>query len=187
MTLKYFKRLKIYKNYKASNTFYPETLEAWSYDWWQYLAVIKGKLVFNDYTYSNCTSKHQNDLRGLLRELRIKVDVCVEVAGGLQSSKSEWLEPYYKNLLLAEIRMKRKGASYITKNNSLAIIKQAKSDIKNLRSLGATFTKQDQKELFERLVKSEKDRIEYNRKTRVSLPSPNYDKMYRQDPYAIVA
>ena len=43
--------------YKASNVkFNYETIEAFSYNWWQFVKVIGGKVIFNNYNYSNTTS-----------------------------------------------------------------------------------------------------------------------------------
>jgi hypothetical protein len=81
--MKWFKRLKIYK---ASNlTFNPLTRTAHSYGWWRFVSVIEGKLVFNNYSYSNSTSKHQHKVRRLLNELGIKIDLDIAVPEGLQN------------------------------------------------------------------------------------------------------
>ena len=64
--MKYFKTLGIYKNSTGSNTFNPETKEARSYNHWQYTRVHDGKLIFNNYSYSNSTSKHQGETWRLL-------------------------------------------------------------------------------------------------------------------------
>jgi hypothetical protein len=72
--------------YQARNvTFNPETCAAFSYVWWQFMARIKGKVVFNNYGYSNSTRKHQSKVRSLLQELGIKIDRVVQVRHGLQN------------------------------------------------------------------------------------------------------
>ena len=84
--MKYYKRLKVYK---ANNVYFnPETIEAESYGWWEFLKVIGGKVVFNDYRYSVTTTKHQSKVKGLLRGLDIKVDLYVQAPEGLQSLQS---------------------------------------------------------------------------------------------------
>lgn len=85
--MKYMKRANIYK---ASNvTFSPETMRAYSYDWWLFTDVIGGKLVFNWYTYSNTTAKHQRKVYALLRdELGREPDVGIEAPQGLQNLQS---------------------------------------------------------------------------------------------------
>jgi hypothetical protein len=84
--MKYYKRLKLYK---ASNvTFNPETMVAYSYGWWEFVKVIDGKVVFNNYYYSTSTCKHQSKVMGLLSELGIKIDMTIECPGGLQNLQS---------------------------------------------------------------------------------------------------
>lgn len=86
--MKYYKRLKIYKNHNGNNYFNPETLEAISYNWWIYLRRINNKLVFNDYTYSNTTAKHQYQLKKVLSFNGIKPDIYIESPNGLQDLNS---------------------------------------------------------------------------------------------------
>lgn len=70
--------------YKASNvTFDPELIAAHSYDWWQFVRVIKGKVIFNKYPYSPTTRRHQGKVSRLLSELGIKVDKYVETIESL--------------------------------------------------------------------------------------------------------
>ena len=84
--IKYFKRLNVFK---ASNvTFDPTTIEATSYDWWSFVKVINGKVVFNNYTYSSSTSKHQHKVSSLMRQLGIKIDMEIASPNGLQSLNS---------------------------------------------------------------------------------------------------
>jgi hypothetical protein len=81
--MKYYSRLKLWK---APNlTFNPETREAYSYGWYQLLAVINGNLVLNIYNYSNTTVKHVHKLRRLLNTLGIQIDVELEASQGLQN------------------------------------------------------------------------------------------------------
>ena len=83
--MKYMKRKNIYK---ASNvTFNPETLSAYSYGWWKFVAVIDGKVIFNNYRYSNSTSRHQRKVRALMFQLGIRIDVEMPVPEGLQSGQ----------------------------------------------------------------------------------------------------
>lgn len=87
--MKYFKRLKIYK---ANNvTFNPETLEAYSYRWWKFVALVDDKVIFNDYRYSNMTTKHQWKVRGILNELRIKIDISAPFPKGIGPGDLETL------------------------------------------------------------------------------------------------
>jgi hypothetical protein len=90
--MKYFKRLKVYK---ASNVLFdPEKIEAYSYNWWSFVKNIEGKVIFNNYNYSNSTCKHQSKVRSLLCKLNIKVDAVIECPKGLQNLESGIV--YYK-------------------------------------------------------------------------------------------
>jgi hypothetical protein len=81
--MKYFTRLKIYK---ASNvTFNPETVSAISYDWWQFVRKIDGKIVFNSYRYSVTTAKHQRQVRQLLNELGLVIHLDVRTRKSLDT------------------------------------------------------------------------------------------------------
>jgi len=62
-----------------------DTLKAHSYNWWRFVDIIDGKVVFNGYFYSSSTSKHQGKVRGLLSDLGVKVDVCIKARKGLQN------------------------------------------------------------------------------------------------------
>lgn len=93
--MRYFKRLKIYKDYSGNNTFNPETLDAHSYGWWRYLAKVDGKLVFNNYRYSVTTGKHQSNLSHLLRQLGIEPDISMPLPKGIPTDTS------LENLILA--------------------------------------------------------------------------------------
>ena len=80
------KYIKKRNRYEAPNvTFLKDNMEAFSYDWWQFVKIIDGKVVFNNYSYSQATNKHQRKVRNLMSDLDIKIDYFVESACGLQS------------------------------------------------------------------------------------------------------
>lgn len=79
--MKFYKRLDLYK---ASNvTFNPVTKEAFSFQWWKFTKVIDNKLVFNSYSYSSSTCKHQYKVRDVLRHLNLTVSCNIEAPDGL--------------------------------------------------------------------------------------------------------
>lgn len=96
--MKYYKRLGLYK---ASNvTFNSYTLEAYSYDWWKFVAKVDGYVVFNDYYYSPTTLRHQAKVRRLLEELGVNIDILVHIKEGLQHPDFKRLiveGAYYRN------------------------------------------------------------------------------------------
>lgn len=69
-SLKYYKRLKIYKNAHDTCNFNPETKAGRSYNW-EFCQVVNGMVVFNSYHWSSTTSAHQSAVRSILRELKI--------------------------------------------------------------------------------------------------------------------
>lgn len=80
--------MKLYKRsgvYKSSHvTFNPSTMDAYSYDWWRFVARIEGLIVFNSYFYSQSTSKHQRKVKRLMHNLGIKIDIEMPIPSGIQ-------------------------------------------------------------------------------------------------------
>ena len=84
--MRYYKTLK---KYKASNlSFDCRTTTALSYNWWEFVKVINGLVVFNDYRYSPTTQRHQSKISCLLDYLHIDVDLIIECPDGLQNLHS---------------------------------------------------------------------------------------------------
>jgi|ERR1035437_114 hypothetical protein len=82
--MKFFKTLGIYK---ACNVrFHPTQIQAYSYDWWCFVAVINGLVVFNRYKYSVSTARHHDKVLSLMAKLGIKIDVTVNTRLGLTHS-----------------------------------------------------------------------------------------------------
>ena len=84
----YHKRTNTYSGCGKRWTFNPDTLEAYSYDWWCMLKVINGKLVLNTWDYSVSTRNHRKQLREVLDSLGIKPDYFINAPAGLQSYAS---------------------------------------------------------------------------------------------------
>lgn len=81
--MKYYSRLKVYK---ARNVkFDPGNMIATSYQWWEFVKRINGKIVFNDYRYSPSTGRHQSKVGRVLSDLGVKVDLYIESPQGLQN------------------------------------------------------------------------------------------------------
>lgn len=87
-SLKFMKRAGIYQGSNYNVTFDPKTKHAISYKWWTFVAMIEGKLVFNNYRYSVSTSKHQNKIRSLLQELGIKIDLEMPLPKGINTTNT---------------------------------------------------------------------------------------------------
>ena len=97
--MKYYRAIDSYGNSTKTNLVNLGTRTATSYTWWQYLAPIGSKLVFNSYSYSNTTARHQSDTLQLLRDKNIAIDLYVECPKGLQDLESGIL--LYKDRIAA--------------------------------------------------------------------------------------
>lgn len=143
----------------SNNSFDPKTYKAVSYNWWVYVSKIKGKLVFNNYTYSVTTRKHQSAMQTFLRENKVKIDLIVETRESLGSTKlnDSALENLYESLLNLEIKLPRMRK--VNQESTKKAIEFLKRDIKLARKLGAKFSKQAIKELKNSLETAEKERL----------------------------
>lgn len=75
--------------YKAKNvTFNPKTLDAHSYDWWRFVALVEGKVIFNSYRYSVSTARHQRKVGSLLASLDIKIDIDMPLPRGIRNDQT---------------------------------------------------------------------------------------------------
>lgn len=91
--------------YEISNChFDPISLRAVSYNWWLFVAKIGGKLVFNSFTYSNTTTKHQSKVKSLLRQLGIAIDTHIEAPQGLNNLDSS-IKYYENQIQLLELQI----------------------------------------------------------------------------------
>lgn len=178
-SLKYKKRAGIYSNSTGTNTFDPKTCRAYSYDWWRYVDKIKGKVVFNNYSYSPTTSGHQSRTRSLLKELKIEIDCFVSVRSGLQAFEREALKPVYREMYETEVAINRKGARESTKKQGAEFIVSCKERINLYRSLGAKFSRKEQAELKRNVLESEQKRLEQLRKERAEKPARSYSNLVK--------
>ena len=66
--------IKCRGRFEASNVcFYPDSLEGYSYDWWQFTVKYKGKVLFNNCSYSTTTGGHQRKVIHELIDRNIRV------------------------------------------------------------------------------------------------------------------
>lgn len=142
-SFKYYVRYNVFKNYKGSNKFSLESMAAYSYSWWKFFEKNpKVGYVFNNYSYSNQTAKHQQQLRYVLRELGITVDHYIECPKGLGDLSSAIKYQYYKyfevqSQVLNPRRVKRLDAE------RTALAETYLDKIKTLRLMGAQISRQD--------------------------------------------
>jgi hypothetical protein len=89
-------------------------IEAFSYNWWQFVKVEivggRGIVIFNAYKYSVSTAAHQRKVLNQLYRLNIVPDVVVYCPSGLQND--DWQQQHVAviNDRIAELR------AYIAKN-----------------------------------------------------------------------
>jgi hypothetical protein len=125
--MKYFKKLEVYKNSSGKNWLSLKEMSGYSYDWWQYLKVMKGKVVFNNYTYSNSTAKHLNDAMRVLRDNNIKIDVEIAAPRGLQQDGLESAIEYQLDKLNTA---KERLANKLTRQKTRPMLEQQIEDAK---------------------------------------------------------
>lgn len=78
--------------YEASNvSFDPSKIEATSYNWWTFVIEYRGYVIFNAYTYSPTTRRHQAKVRALMELIGIQTDIVVETKHSLTSAEGQSL------------------------------------------------------------------------------------------------
>lgn len=100
--MKFMKRAQIYK--ASGVEFNPTSFEATSYDWWHFVRLINGKVVFNSYNYSQTTCKHQQKVRSLLNKLGIEIDIELKTRRSLNNSDALESAIKYQETEIEEIR-----------------------------------------------------------------------------------
>jgi hypothetical protein len=110
--MRHYKRSGVYKNSTGSNSYDPAKREALSYRWWYFVKQfdIGGNkygvnliTVFNDATYSSSTSRHQRDVKQLMRQLGHTIDLYVTAPAGLQDLDSALKHASYHVKRLSEL------------------------------------------------------------------------------------
>jgi hypothetical protein len=131
---KYYSRLKVYKNSTGSFFFDPATMECKSYNWYYICRMIKGKLVFNSYNYSNTTNAQVWNCRGLLDKLNQVPFVEIDDPNGLTYGIDSVIKNYeskIKDLLFKlnqpRIRKKTKEGIVYDINHKYEIIQKLKT------------------------------------------------------------
>lgn len=131
--MKHYKRFNTYKNSSGTNEYKPETREAWSYRWWQYVKQfdINGRkiTVFNRAGYSSTTIGHQSETRSLMRELGHEIDFEVVCPEGLHVGLESSLK-HYKYVIADRIEAIKKPKS--RRSSNLERIKYIKEDLKTI-------------------------------------------------------
>lgn len=137
--MKGFKQLKtgLIRNYNGNNTFNPELMQAHSYKHWCYVREINGKVVFNNYSYSNTTAKHQSNMRQLLAELGITVDLYIEMPESLDSFEVGAIAHVRSLIRATEAEIARPRSQKAKNEERRAHIAKLERHIEELKALGA--------------------------------------------------
>jgi hypothetical protein len=157
-SMRWYPRLGVFKSSNGKNYFNPVTMTATSYGWWAFLKRINGKIVFNDYRYSNQTSGHQSQLRGVLHTLGIKIDGFVAAPSGLGRLDTAMEHESY---VLAQMIVKFENCQKKFKRQWQKEIDAQEKRIDFLRSLGVKkVSKAKMKELLGSARLSRKSKLE---------------------------
>jgi hypothetical protein len=153
-------RNKQFKGCNGKCTFDPIAVEAFSYKHWQFVRVIRGKVVFNNYRYSHTTNSHQYSVVCVMRSLGIKIDLEVNMYKSLSGFESHALEPMYRRLIGLEIAIARKGSKPKLNAGRQEEIELIRKDISLARDLGAKFSADKIKDLRAKMHADELKRLE---------------------------
>lgn len=118
------KNLKRQPNmWQGSNVWFDsEKINGVSYNGWYFVRKMHGKVVFNEYRYSNTTSKHQYKVESLMNQLRIKIDIVIDVKESLTNIKLE--EMSIKQLITESKRQKLERETYKRTQQKIKRIKK---------------------------------------------------------------
>ncbi len=129
------KFIKTQNTWKSPNvTLNMNDLTAYSYKWWLFLTKIGDKVVFNNYSYSVTTSKHQSKVLGILDHTGIKIDLFIEAPKGLQDL--DRAKSHYQDLIQnLTTDMLTKRLRQATKERNLVTIEEHKAKIVEIEKL----------------------------------------------------
>jgi hypothetical protein len=135
------KYIKTQKTYKAANVFVTIDHEAkhyvaYSYNWWQFVMVYNGKVLFNGHAYSPSTRQHQSKVRTVLAQNGVRIDHFVDSRA---SFTANWREDAIKRLEYKIVELSNqvgKKGSHKAKNvERLAEIERCRLKIGEIKSI----------------------------------------------------
>lgn len=142
----------------GSFSFYPETLEAYSYGS-LILKPVKRALVVNSGFYSNTTCKHQNKLRRLLRFLGLEKRT-VETGTWISLDRLNVLPVLHREMHSLRIEIDRKGSRKDRNAYRRERIAELKKRFKRFQALGCVLSDSDKLSIEADLAIDEKNRLE---------------------------
>lgn len=163
--LKYLPTKRIFKGCNGKCVFNPQSFESFSYGHWKFVFKYKNKIIFNNYRYSNTTTRHQHAIKSLLKSLNIDF---IEFNLGNESLNSNSfitaLKGYYYTLYLMQDRLTRSR----NKGRTLTSIVDLKDKIKLINKLGFDLKVNEKILLKYKALDNEKTRLEKNKANKKS-------------------
>jgi hypothetical protein len=176
-SLAYRPKLGFYQDNPKNCKFDIEKMEAWSYGWWLFVARIKGKIVFNDYNYSTQTNAHQSQVKRVLFEHNIEIDMVVDAERGLQDLNGSIKERYHR-YFETMILVNRKGTKKARNAERLKEMERLLDQIKDLRYLGGKFSNKEKARMKREYLEREDRRVRELRKNITASDKQLFDSSH---------
>lgn len=162
MSYKYYPRLKMWKNRRATFTVVESSMESHSYSWYilgKYFDVNGRKIyVVNDYRYSSQTTNHMGKLMHLLREKGIAFET-MQAPQGLQDLDAA--KRYYLRSI-AGLMVRDKYGRYSRKQYINSWIR----NLDGLEKFGIVYTKTELDKYFADAEKSRRETLDWEKQRR---------------------
>ena len=149
-----FRWIKSRKQFEKSNlTYHPESGRGYSYNWYRIVDKIGGKVVLNTYVYSRTTAGHISDIRRLMRELGVKIDIEIEAPRGLKNHEA--IKRHYASMVDDhQAKIAAKGSHKVKNEERQKIIEWLNLELARYNDVyaGALFDKEISNLLHEEAV-----------------------------------
>lgn len=132
--MRYYKKANISKNSTGSCKYDHNNETGWSYDWWQVCGWFGETYVFNNYSYSSSTRKHQRAISGMMPVPWGKA-LIVEAPNGLQRGLKQCVDFEYSEIKALIKAIRRKGSRKSTNEERRAEIKSRLAKVRVIKNL----------------------------------------------------
>lgn len=183
------KKLKTRNEYVGCNNecrYYADENKATSYGWWNFVLEIDGMIIFNDFKYSNTTSRHQGEVDFLMYELGLKRDFTVYMRQSLTKSNfiEFALEYFYEVAIKAIVTRNTPRVRKSTKEYCAQRLEWARKNISKLKAMGCKYTFKKLMSEY-RWLKNRKDEKELTLKTYKKVKTKIFKKNKTQDLFQV--
>ena len=86
--MKYIQKRQRFENSAGTCTYDPVEGRAESYGWWPFVRRVGGITIFNNYVYSPTTTRHQANVRKIMRHLGNTVQIHISTRSHLDNLQS---------------------------------------------------------------------------------------------------